>query len=458
MDPGTCGVVIAWCKFRDAVRDRLDRIQALFLDVKQLQDRYGVVEQPNSDPTPDKVKENLSTWALSLLSNGIGIEEPNQSSDEEGGEHEDPDHKQRSVLRRGIHRRTRWAIRDKDRLKELIALFQAHTNELNQLLTESQYQLFNQDLSRVNMIIIGKLEDDRSLDMVGKALAGGVYFRDVTTLAENKAIATRSEPFESRTPRKLFLEDLNIPEGASTRFRFVATRKSGCNDQYLFEKKPFDKDIFQTDRDTLESRMKRLAALLSSGRSIRSLVAVGYNLDSTSYCCDNILLLDPEDILSATIVGFEYSRQETELQSIDNAKDARNLEHAIYRHPNCQGEAATGYKIHYDIYSFGLVLAKISWWISIKNAMLAAIPTVAPPVKILLKMTTSHRPEAKELQRRVLLLVDGDMSFRARTVYRDVVRWCLGFADKANTKEEEWHPALEFNDRVVVPLESLVRA
>jgi hypothetical protein len=65
---------------------------------------------------------------------------------------------------------------------------------------------------------------------------------------------------------------------------------------------------------------------------------------------------------SALVQGFAYSRQYTEAQTIDRGRVLGDLESAIYRHPNYQGEAANGYQSHCDVYSLGLVFYEIALW------------------------------------------------------------------------------------------------
>ncbi|TFK42009.1 prion-inhibition and propagation-domain-containing protein [Crucibulum laeve] len=71
------------------------------------------------------------------------------------------------------------------------------------------------------------------------------------------------------------------------------------------------------------------------------------------------------------IAGFEYSRQYTEQATIDQTPF--DITQAIYRHPKYQGLAARGYRLTYDIYSLGLVLAEIAWWMPLKSFLQARI-------------------------------------------------------------------------------------
>lgn len=90
------------------------------------------------------------------------------------------------------------------------------------------------------------------------------------------------------------------------------------------------------------------------------------NIIFPSVCYGKIPLPEVfEEFGSPYVSGFNYSRQDTEAQTIDKGK--QDFDHAIYRHPRYQGDAATGYVIQYDIYSFGLVLVEIARWVAISD-------------------------------------------------------------------------------------------
>ncbi|ODH52793.1 hypothetical protein GX48_00987 [Paracoccidioides brasiliensis] len=200
-------------------------------------------------------------------------------------------------------------------------------------------------------------------------------------------------------------------------------------------------------------------------------------------------------LLSPLIAGFNYSRQETESQTIDKNQFHHDIRPVIYRHPNYQGEAAQGYKIGYDIYSFGLVLAEIAWWVPLSSFLDAKVTntsghpssllqsrslrggatssTLIASVQLSSSMSRFQLPEALELQRRVTSRADRELAFRVGTTYFDAVKWCLGYADKHNDADStisnaentatteaiqsfgDWHPALDFYNQVVVPLRKI---
>ncbi len=193
-----------------------------------------------------------------------------------------------------------------------------------------------------------------------------------------------------------------------------------------------------------------------------------------------------QQILSSSLVcGFEYSRHESEWATIDRARSAEGKEFvatAMYRHPDYQGEAAQGYRVQYDVYSVGLVLVEIALWMPL-GSFLDGKPSrsgtgigIATGVKglalgerraesVILSgdMETFHAPHAGELRKRVLARVENEMAFRVGSRYAEVVKFCLGFADRLEGGEGTrsggveggevgLHPAMKFYDHVVVPL------
>ena len=509
------------------VRDRLNRIQALFSDARHLGDRFGLVSQRPEAVTTEKVKRLISHWAHGIRDVGIMFDKADESSDDEENKLTTVD-KDQALRKRGFRRRVRWAISDKRQFRGLISQLEEYTNKLNQLLTESQYQSLKRDWARINIVIVGKLEDEKSLDIVKQAVSDGhqSHLVNMEYLVEKKKVqATKQGAFDGKKCRLLRLEDFDLPAASTERHRFIAKVKEGSTDErVLFEKKGFESDISETDRTILEGRIKRLVVLLCVNRTSYFLPTLGYMLDAESRCwwlvfrlpkgsspsqdtvgnssglvsllsrlgnrriseaplemryrlgsnlakaygelfcsnwlhkgirSENVVFLNPANISSPTVVGFEYSRQESELISIDKARKVNDLDRAIYRHPNYQGNAAMGYTIGYDIYSFGLVLAEIGWWNSLKDTILAATPRGQPRVKLSPTMEKFHSEEATELKNRVLSLVKGKMAFQVGSVYKAVVIWCLEFVERVERTEELWPAALQFNDNVVVPLERL---
>jgi hypothetical protein len=153
-------------------------------------------------------------------------------------------------------------------------------------------------------------------------------------------------------------------------------------------------------------------------------------------------------IQTALVQGFNYSRPLTQAQTIDRGKVLNDLESAIYRHPYYQGEAASGYQIHYDIYSLGLVLLEIALWGPLMDLLAAKHrPGKEPPVALSPDMPRFHEAEAVELKRRVMIRVGSELAYRVGTKYKEVVRWCLDLEGPVT--------AIEFYNMVAIPLDEL---
>ncbi|TLS24362.1 hypothetical protein PpBr36_08941 [Pyricularia pennisetigena] len=199
---------------------------------------------------------------------------------------------------------------------------------------------------------------------------------------------------------------------------------------------------------------------------------------------------------SLAVCGFDYSRQESEAATIDQARSSGDVATAMYRHPRYQGAAAQGYRLEYDLYSLGLVLLEIALWRPLssflegkpaggaaaqkaaKSSIFAAAAAAvggggggdgAGEVRLSRDMRLFHRPHALLLRKMVLRHVDSELAFRVGSPYHRAVVYCLKAADvyddangdvKALCDEEDLasHPALEFYNQVVVPLARLSAA
>ena len=159
------------------------------------------------------------------------------------------------------------------------------------------------------------------------------------------------------------------------------------------------------------------------------------------------------DITEPYVAGFEYSRQDTEALTIDKRKNVEDLQSVIYWHPDYQGVPAQGYKIQNDMYSFGLVLVEIAWWVPLISFLDSE--TKSKSVELSSKMKHFGREQALELRRRIEFRLEKELAFRVGTAICDVVKWCLRFGDtRSEGDPEDWQPALKFYENVVVPLET----
>ena len=93
--------------------------------------------------------------------------------------------------------------------------------------------------------------------------------------------------------------------------------------------------------------------------------------------------------------------QHTEAQTVDCGTVVIDLEAAICHHSDYQGETASGYKIHYDIYFLDLILVEIALWSPLTGLLAAKpVPGKMSPVILLPDMKHYDETEAKKRKRR----------------------------------------------------------
>lgn len=425
-------------------------------------------------------------------------------------------------------RRLCWAIRDKEKFEHFVGMLEKHVNGLQKLIFESQQKWIQQEGTRLDMQLLQDVSDPERLSLLQNASPYEESFSevDVAYLAQCKAITlqrAQSLPRSNSNINSWNIHDIT-PEYLS-KTRFIKPASSNPEIAYLFEKKDYDPNISEDNKDLLQERIRKLVSLLekpTSSRHLQTLQAIGYIDDPDRHCwwivfrfplspfdtpetmtseplCLQKLLsssfkpalearyklakriaytfaklyssdwmhksINSSNIIfpqvystkalesfrrieTALVQGFGYSRQHTEAQTIDRGKVLHDLEAAIYRHPLYQGEAATGYQIHYDIYSLGLVLFEIAVW-SPLIALLAAKYKLGkePPVALSPHMRHFHELEAKELHRRANLRIEEELAYRVGSKYKNVVQWCLNLDGPVT--------AIDFYDTVVIPLNEL---
>jgi hypothetical protein len=441
----------------------------------------------------------------------------------EQSEEQPADQKQNSVVRR-----LRWAIRDKDKFKHFVDTLEQHVNGLQKLIFENQRRDVQHEGTRFNFQIVQEISDTERLSLLQNASPCEESFSevDVAYLAQCKAISLQKAESLPRTKSKADGWSMRDTAPADlAKARFLKAGHSDPEVAYLFEKKTYDPNISEEDKDLLQERIRKLVSLLGKSGSqlhLQTLQAVGYTDDPDRHCwwivfrfplspldtreaitseplslrklfhspfkpaletryklakrivytfarlygsdwmhksinSTNIIfpqvystkaLVGFRQIETALVQGFGYSRQHTEAQTIDRGKVLHDLEAAIYRHPLYQGEAASGYKVHYDIYSLGLVLFEIAIWSPLMTLLAAKYkPEKAPSVALSPDMRQFYEPEAKELHRRVNLRIDEEVAYRMGTKYKNAVQWCLNLKGPVT--------AIEFYNIVAIPLDDL---
>jgi hypothetical protein len=553
----------------ETIQRQLKIIEAIFVNLDKLREDYGLSAPTIADGQEDKVTRLIARMRKSLKISGVKVE---TDSDDDTEAADLSLTTQTSIAKM---KRTKWGLRDKNSFEKLISELEDKVDKLNQLLSETQLQDLSSDEQRLNIIVVGNVQDQETLRILQDAIPSNSRDLPARALIERKAI---SEPFNlpsqlsTSTRSILKLKEFDLPNNFGEKQRFLARCPSRSNSYYLFEKKDFDWNISDRDKHLLSMRLQRLALLLSRHKSpeFRTLHCVGSIHDLDYHCwwlvsvweqngneqlegmlnqgqapensrsqlvlpvsllslfdmpyrpplearwelafrlsatlselfssswmhkgvrSDNVLFpsysstssqspvagianpttnnkVSNSPISNPVLVGFNYSRQDAEPLSIDRSKSTLNLEVSLYRHPNYQGEAAEGYCMHYDVYSFGLVLVEIALWMPLSsfldpvNRSGANRPISTSTVDLGAKMKRFQAEEAMALKKRVEKRVEREFAFRVGSAYKDVVAWCLGFADEGrrqsdgDAEQEEWHPALMFYNHVVEPLQMLQR-
>ncbi|KAL5600584.1 hypothetical protein FOVSG1_008396 [Fusarium oxysporum f. sp. vasinfectum] len=488
------------------IRNALDCISALFQDLNKLQAKFGIVSTTVED-VGQRQKELAYKWNEELHKQGLALS--GKQSDDGGPSLISKEQKAFfpvGTFKVNLPARLRWALGNKSKFRDCVAELEKYTNKLNQLLPERQSLQYKQDWTRVNIIIVGKADDENTVSLLRNALEGSPAMESsLRGLVDRKSVAAAptSTNFLRGNPQ-LDKSAFAMPIGAENKERFITTRKT-TGEQVLFEKKSWDDERSMANRSKLQMRLSRLVAMLRPGRSSYLLKAVGFAEDEVAKCWWIVYEMPPSiksgpncrvmtlherlgrqsfhmaplevrtklafalatayselfssgwlhkaisshsivyfgpytDLISPSVVGFEFSRQDTEESNVDAAKTPAQVERSIYRHPDYIGSEAKRYMTQYDIYSFGLVLIEIAFWQPLKD--------VCPYAK----GDTFGKEEAKSVQKWATQVAETQFAFRVGTAYANVVSWCLKNGARVSKDQEDWHPALAFNDHVVVPL------
>ncbi|OJD17348.1 hypothetical protein AJ78_02533 [Emergomyces pasteurianus Ep9510] len=552
----------------ETVERTLRIIGELLKNADELRERYGLCASQSETVEPDKVKRFIAKMRKSIRASGMKLDSEGEGEERNENEREHESDASQAV---GHGKRLRWGIRDKKQFRKLITDLESHVEKLNQLLSETQQKSLKEDRKRLDIVFVGNVNDDGSLQWIRNALEQEPGTSSIRALMERKSLADR-HPIRPRSGAlalsPLTLNQFLVPTGYHTQGRFMA-KNIQSGEYVLLEKKAYESDISTQDKHILTMRVNRLVLLLSATKSpdFQTLQALGLIHDPGNLCwwivfkfpvttipgismdsastqpvsllallesklrpslesrlhlasklsmtlselygsswlhknirSENILFpavygtkrgnnsgtlaLDTNShlLLSPLVAGFNYSRQETEAQTIDKNMFHDNIGPVIYRHPNYQGDAAQGYRIGYDIYSFGLVLAEIAWWVPLSSFLdakgLGASGTsslsssaqsrstttsnVAPSISATAVQLSStmgrfQRPEALELLRRVTSRADRYADQQNGVDGNNPNGATAATAGTAPVAEsfDDWHPALEFYNRVVVPLRKI---
>lgn len=173
-------------------------------------------------------------------------------------------------------------------------------------------------------------------------------------------------------------------------------------------------------------------------------------------CSDNVLFFStdaapPSTVHNPFLVGFEYSRPDTK----DSWPYDDDPEFDIYRHPIYLGIRQLGFRKAYDVYSLGLVLMEIAKWRPLKyiytrfaweNYIALAKATRKNPKDVVREKRHHSKEEIQNLESQFMIESDlhatymreqlldnkehgdgaADIAFRAGSILKDVILFCLG--------------------------------
>ncbi|KAF2444503.1 hypothetical protein P171DRAFT_432521 [Karstenula rhodostoma CBS 690.94] len=514
--------------FEELIARTLNRICVLVTEVEQQGGKFGLRTADTGDGSKKRtssaiiqMRKSLHTALTGARSQKTSIAAKIEADAARVGVSQQKDDP--SVLKRVC-----WAVHDKQKFEGFVSKLEKHVNSLQNFIVEHDRRKVQQEGTRIALDIIRGLSDPQALSQLRDAPVWNDQFSqmDISTLAQWKAITVAPPSPPATTADSLKDWSLtSIRTEDRIQMRFIKRGLIYTEAAYLFEKKEYDPNIADDEKDILQDRIRQLIALLGEPRSQRhlnTLQALGY-LDDPNYHCWWIVFRFPSgplDVLGsktyqplslrdlyllpykpalearyklakrlvdsfarlygsdwyhkginsrniifpqiltassvesfksiniALVQGFNYSRQLTQAQTIDRGKVLNDLEAAIYRHPLYQGDAASGYQMHYDIYSLGLLLFEIALWGPLMDMLAAKFkPGKEPPVTLSPSMRQFHEAEAIELKRRIDIRVKHELAYRVGTKYKEVVQWCLNLRGGAT--------ALDFYNTVAIPLDEL---
>ncbi|KAJ7283180.1 prion-inhibition and propagation-domain-containing protein [Mycena rebaudengoi] len=137
--------------------------------------------------------------------------------------------------------------------------------------------------------------------------------------------------------------------------------------------------------------------------------------------------LDALPHATATVTGPPTSWQPLSRQYFSLAPEYRIRYHPQYLNTSIP------YSMAFDIYSFGLVLVEIGWWLPLDSFQ-----------------TPGPRSDTSLMQ--IMKWVEKDLAYKMGTPYKDVVEWCL-----TRDAGSDVDLAVEFYTKVVVPLWDISR-
>ncbi|KAI3615135.1 hypothetical protein WG66_016936 [Moniliophthora roreri] len=521
-------LVLDLVPFEALIERILQRLTSLLQDTVELKERYGLA--PIDDNGTGNKRPSIRSKSFNQVKGAFRAIVKTRANTADAGQSNDQQ-PQVSALDR-----VRWAISSETKFEQLVDDIRGYTNNLNELLRESQRTTLSHDWYRTEMQVVGAMDDASSLQLVQKMAQMDSSCQDMYTMALRKAIVLNDPNGSGRkgSVQILSKQDFDLPSDFRQLSRCIAMhhpRSSAAlpitqTSYILVEKKRYEAHISSEDKAALLSRLHRLITLLNTttpsergalppclgywsepddncwclayrcqflpnstlppqkaeGRLTSAQpLSLLYLLQSSSFRpalelrvrlaatlstvlsrlyggqwlhkgirSHNIVFpyspLDAYDISNPMIAGFEYSRQYSEPASIDFIP--QDFSQALYRHPDYQSDAASrnGYRMSYDVYSFGLLLAEIAWWVPMEKMYQDVMKKKSNLV------SSFHSQQAEDFLKELIRRVGKEMAFRVGTPYQKVVEWCLK-QGKSNAADKQL--VVEFYTNVVVPLEEV---
>ncbi|KAL5416921.1 hypothetical protein PMIN04_007983 [Paraphaeosphaeria minitans] len=192
--------------------------------------------------------------------------------------------------RPNILRKICWAVHDKQKFEGFVNTLEKHVNNLQSFVVDRDRQKLQQEGTKITLDIIHSLSEPDALAQLRDAPIWNDQFSqmDISTLAQWKAI-TVAPPSQSGTTSDNMKDWslVSIHPDDRSQVRFIKRGRINNEAAYLFEKKEYDPNIQDDEKDKLQDRIRQLMALLGEPRSqqyLNTLQALGY-LDDPNYHC-----------------------------------------------------------------------------------------------------------------------------------------------------------------------------
>ncbi|KAF9267862.1 hypothetical protein L218DRAFT_650824 [Marasmius fiardii PR-910] len=189
--------------------------------------------------------------------------------------------------------RVKWVISSERLFKQLVEDIRSYTNNLNELLQESQRTSLYQDWRRTAVELVGGVDDPSSLLLVRQMAKEDDICRDVFSMASRKAIAVNHSNPETPV-QVLKKEDFILPANNNTLARFIALYNPKTPSPVpldklyvLVERKRYTPVVSTEDKVALLSRLQRLISLLNTpSENDRGILptSLGYWSEPENYC------------------------------------------------------------------------------------------------------------------------------------------------------------------------------